>query len=268
MSATTASETDFIRYSVDGPVATVTLNRPENLNPLGPAQFPPILEAIRKATADPSVRVLVFTGAGKAFSAGGDIKTMEARLTQPLVERWNYLTDISQVAVSLVNCPKPTVAVVRGACVGAGLSIAAACDLRIASTTSKFGAVFTKIGLASDVALSYFLPRLVGHAKALEMYYTGDLVLAEEAKQIGLVNRLVSDEKLDDEARALVAKIAGGATSSYSMVKRQIYLSLETSLKAMAEIEAAHQTIATYSQDAREGISAINEKRPPKFQGK
>ncbi len=262
-----SGESPSVLYSVSNSIATITLNRPESLNPLGPAQFPPITDAIRMASEDGSVRAVVFTGAGKAFSAGGDVKTMEARLAQPVVERWNYLSEISQVVMGLVNCPKPTIAVIRGACVGAGLSIAAACDIRVASNTAKFGAVFTKIGLASDLALSYFLPKLVGHAKALEMYYTGDLVLAEEAKAIGLVNRLVPDDRLDEEGAMLAGKIASGATAAFSMVKRQVYLSLESSLKATAELEAAHQTVATYSQDAREGIQAINEKRPPGFKG-
>lgn len=259
---------DAVVYETDGPVATIRLNRPAQLNPLGPAQFPPILEGIRKATDDPAIRVLVVTGAGKAFSAGGDVKTMEARLTQPVPGRWNYLTEISGVASSLTACPKPVVAVIRGACVGAGLSIAAACDIRLASTTAKFGAVFTKIGLASDLGLSFLLPKLVGHAKALEMYYTGELVMAEEAKAIGLVNRLVPDEKLDEEAASFVEKLASGPTGSLSMVKRQVYLALESSMRAVLELEAAHQTIATYGEDAREGIRAINEKRPPGFKGK
>ncbi len=258
----------FVLYGVADSVATLTFNRPDQLNPLGPDSFPPVIEAVERAAADPEVRAIVIRGSGKAFSAGGDVKTMEARLSQPVVERWDYLTAISRTVTSIVAAPKPTIAVVRGACVGAGLSIAAACDIRIAGSTAKFGAVFTKIGLASDLALSYFLPKLVGHAKALEMYYTGDLVKAEEALHCGLVNRLVPDESLDAEAGAFVKKVAGGATASFAMVKRQIYLSLETSLRAMAELEAAHQAVATYSQDAREGIRAINEKRPPVFKGR
>jgi 2-(1,2-epoxy-1,2-dihydrophenyl)acetyl-CoA isomerase len=258
----------MIRCAIEERVATITIDRPEVRNALGPAEWQAIARAVTEARANDQVRVLVVTGAGGCFSAGGDVKTMPERLSQPPAERRARLYDDAQVIRALRELPKPVVAAIDGACVGAGLSLALACDLRIASTRAKLGAVFHGIGLTGDFGLTWLLPRVVGPARALELVMTAEIVGAERAAAIGLVSRLVEPERLEAEARALALKLAAGPPVAQALSKAGLQRALECDLGAQLEWEAQAQAICSRTDDAREGLAALAEKRPPRFTGK
>src|SRR4051794_11450255 len=196
-------------YEVRDRIATLTLNRPERLNALGDTLREDLFDAVSKAAADPNVGVLVVTGAGRGFCSGGDVKSMseraEAGAAAPTNERFAPIRD--RVILAMRDCPKPIIAAVNGAAAGAGMNLALACDLRIASSAAKFSQAFAKRGLTPDWGGSWFLPRIVGMAKASELLFTGDAIDASEALRLGIVNAVVAPEQLMDETFKLAAKI-------------------------------------------------------------
>src|SRR5947199_4863703 len=194
-------------------VAVLTLNRPDRLNAMSPAMLDALLEALPRLAADPEVGVVVLTGAGRGFCAGGDVKAMaEGREFggTTLEEKAQALRARMEVSRWLHEMPKPTIAMVRGAAAGAGLSIALACDLRIASDSARFGTAFARVGYSGDFGGSWFLTRLVGTAKARELYYTAEILDAAQALALGLVNRVVPDARLEEETRTLATRLAHG----------------------------------------------------------
>src|SRR5262249_27625858 len=203
---------DLLETVEDG-VALLTLNRPDRLNALSREMLDAMLEALPRLAEDGNVGVVVLTGAGRGFCAGGDVKAMaEGREAEgtTLEERAQALRSRMEVARWLHQMPKPTVAMVRGAAAGAGLSIALACDLRVVSDNARFGTAFARVGYSGDFGGSWFLTRLVGTAKARELYYTAELIDAAQALTLGLVNRVVADATLESETMALARKIAKG----------------------------------------------------------
>ncbi|MGH7313417.1 MAG: enoyl-CoA hydratase-related protein, partial [Candidatus Rokuibacteriota bacterium] len=203
---------DFLEAVKDG-VAVLTLNRPDRLNALSPRMLQGLLEALPRLAEDPAVGALVLTGAGRAFCAGGDVKAMaEGREAEgvTLEARAQALRGRMEVSRWLHELPKPTIAMVRGAAAGAGLSLALACDLRIAGDSARFGTAFARVGYSGDFGGSFYLSTLVGTAKARELYFTADLVDAAEAHRLGLVNRVVPDARLEDETMALATRLARG----------------------------------------------------------
>jgi 2-(1,2-epoxy-1,2-dihydrophenyl)acetyl-CoA isomerase len=179
-----------VRYEVGGPVATVTIDRPAARNALGPAEWRALAGAIDRAGADAAVRVVVVTGAGGHFSAGGDVKTMPERLAlEPAARRVQLMEDAAAIR-GLRALPKPSIARIDGSCVGAGLSLALACDLRFASRRASFGATFHRVGLTGDFGLMHLLPRAVGAARAAELLLLADVIDATRAAEIGLINRV------------------------------------------------------------------------------
>ena len=257
-----------VRYEVANQIATLTLDRPAVRNAMGPEEWRLLAEAVARAAGDPSVRVLVLTGAGGHFSAGGDIKTMPERLALAPAERRSQLLSDAQVIRALAEVPKPVVARIDGACVGAGLSVALACDLRIASSRATFGATFHRVGLTGDFGLMYHLPRVIGAARAAEMMYLSEVIDATRAAAIGLVHRVVEADVLDGEVAALAARLAAGPPVAQALTKQGLARSADADLAAMLEWEAGAQAIASRTDDAREGVSAAVEKRAPKFTGK
>jgi 2-(1,2-epoxy-1,2-dihydrophenyl)acetyl-CoA isomerase len=256
-----------IRYTIDERVATITIDRPAAKNALGPAEWQALATAVDGARRDPAVRVVVVTGAGGCFSAGGDLKTMPERLALPPAERRARLLEDMQLIRALRELPKPVIAAIDGPCVGAGLSLALACDLRIATRRARLGAVFHRVGLTGDFGMLWLLPRTVGPARALELVMRAEIVGAAEALALGLVGRLVDDGALEAETRTLAAQLADGPPVAQALSKAGLQRALECDLASALEWEAQAQAICSRTDDALEGLAAQAEKRPPRFLG-
>lgn len=256
---------ETILYGLDEGVLTLTLNRPDVLNAFNRKMTDEIQDALRQAERDRDVRCIVFTGAGRAFSSGEDLKSRQAEGTQgfgsTLRERYN------PIILKMRNIEKPVIGSINGVAAGAGCSLALACDLRIASDKASFIEVFVRIGLVPDSGSSFFLPRLVGVSKALEMAFTGDAVNADEALRIGLVNRVVPLEDLDGATRELALRLAKGPTKAIGLAKRAINRALTMDLEQLLEYEVYAQEAAGASEDHREGLAAFLDKRPPNYLG-
>jgi len=257
-----------IDYEVRDRIATVTVNRPEVKNALGPEEWQALRVAVERAGADAAVRAVVVTGAGGTFSAGGDLKSMPERLALPRhVRRANLLAD-AQVVKVFRETPKPIVAAIEGAAVGAGLSLALACDVRIATTTAKLGATFHKIGLTGDFGMLWLLPRVVGPTRAMDLLLSSEIVDGVRAEQIGLVSRAVAPERLRDEVLAYAQRLVDGPPVAMAFTKRGLQLALEQELDALLAFEAEAQAICSKTEDVQEGLRAFREKRPPRWQGR
>jgi 2-(1,2-epoxy-1,2-dihydrophenyl)acetyl-CoA isomerase len=257
-----------IDYQVKDRVATLTLQRPEVKNALGPAEWQAIDEKLRQSAADPEVRVVVITGSGSVFSAGGDLKSMPERLALPRhVRRANLVSD-AQVIRTLRELPKIVIAMIDGPCVGAGLSLALACDVRIASTGARLGAAFHKVGLTGDFGLLWLLPRIVGPTRAMDLLLRAEIVDAAQAETLGLLTRVVAPEKLVEETYAYAARVADGPPLATAFTKRGLHLGYERTLAEMLAWEAEAQSACSKSEDAREGVTAFLERRAPRFTGR
>jgi len=256
-------------YEVKDGVATLILNRPERLNALGDTLRDDLLDAITRASADGDVRVMVITGAGKGFCSGGDVKAMneakESGRERSLMDRIAPSRDRTLLAMR--DAPQPIIAAVNGAAAGAGMNLALACDIRIASSAAKFSQAFVKRGLHPDWGGTYFLPRLVGMAKACELTFTGDVVDAGEALRLGLVSQVVAPEELMPTVLALARKIAAGPPVAIRLAKRALHRNAECGLREALEFETFAQNACSETEDAREGIRAFVEKRAPVFRG-
>ena len=263
-----------ILYEVEGAIATLTLNRPEQLNPMTRAIVAETVVALEEANADRSVRAVIVTGAGRAFSAGGDIRQLGAAGDDAAGEpptaydRRAWLKRTQQMVLAFRQCEKPVIAAVNGVAAGGGCDIALACDIRFASDRARFGEVFARIGLFPGTGGTYLLPRTVGVAKALELIWTGDLIDAVEAERIGLVTRVVAHENLLSETRAFAQRLAEGPPLALSLAKAAVYRGLDLDLSAAFDYAATAEAITLTSQDHREGVAALREKRKPTFHGR
>jgi len=257
-------------YDVRDRIATLTLNRPDRLNALGDTLREDLYDAVMKCTADADVRVLVITGAGRGFCSGGDVKSMSERsesgTTPAPTERWAPVRD--RVILAMRDCPKPIIAAVNGTAAGAGVNLALACDLRVASRAAKFSLSFVKRGLTPDWGGSWFLPRAIGTAKAFELLLTGDAIDAAEALELGLVNAVTEPEALMDRTYALARKIADGPPIAMALTKRAIHHNQEVDLRAALEFETFIQGVARETEDYKEGVKSFMEKRAPVFKGR
>jgi 2-(1,2-epoxy-1,2-dihydrophenyl)acetyl-CoA isomerase len=258
-----------ILFATDGPIAAITLNRPEKLNAFGGPMREEILDAIARVAADDGVRVLVVTGAGRGFSAGGDIHHLKRLREKNDEEGFREVLEHGQkIARAMRSLPKPVIAAVNGPCAGAGFSFALGCDVRIASEAATFGASFARIGLHPDWGGSWLLPRLVGGANACELIFTGSMVSAREAERIGLVNRVVPHEQLMPAVFELADAMAKNAPRVLRLAKESIYRSLSSDLETAFARETEVQIECFYSEDFLEGLTAFTEKRKPQFKGR
>jgi len=261
---------ECLLYEVKDGIATLTLNRPDRLNALGGSLREDLHDAVTRSAADPEVRVMVITGAGKGFCSGGDVKAMgEAKAGQrerPLIEKIAPGRDRTLLAMR--EAPQPIIAAVNGAAAGAGMNLALGCDIRIASTAARFTQAFVKRGLHPDWGGTYFLPRAIGTAKACEMIFTGDVIDAAEAERLGIVSRVVVPEELMPTAYELARRIAAGPPVAIRLAKRSIYANSELDLRAALQVETMAQNICFETEDATEGIRAFGEKRAPTFKGR
>ncbi len=251
-------------------ILTITLNRPDRLNALSLDMTDRLHAALLRAADDPDIGVIVLTGAGRAFCAGGDVKRMAAAAAAPesFEERVAGLRRRMEVSQLLHDIAKPTIAMVRGAAAGAGLSIALACDFRLVSDTARFTTAFAKVALSGDFGGHYFLTRLVGTAKARELYLTSPILGAEEAKSLGLVNRVVADAELEVTTRDFALSLAKGPRVTLGYMKKNLNLAERASLSELMDAEAIHHTHCADTDDHLEAAAAFIEKRPPVFKGR
>jgi len=250
-------------------VATLTLNRPDRLNALSTAILDGLLEALPRLGADAGVAVVVLTGAGRGFCAGGDVKGMAEGSSQlgvpDAVQRLRGRMEVSRL---LHEIPKPTIAMVNGPAAGAGLAMALACDLRVASESARFITAFVKVGFSGDFGGSYFLSKLVGSGKARELYYTGESLDASQALALGMVNAVVPDFELLDATMALARRLADGPRVALGLMKRNFNAAENGSLSELLDLEALHQVQTSKTDDHQEAALAFVEKRPPVFRGR
>ena len=251
-------------------VATIALNRPDKLNSFNSMLHEEILDALNGAAADDDVRCIVLRGEGKGFSAGADLAEVIGGGGAPNgPDLGEYLRmTYSRLVTRMVDIEKPIVAVLHGPVYGAGLGIALACDLRVAAKSAKFSVAFIKIGLIPDAGVSFFLPRIIGLGRAMEMSMLGEAVEAEEAYRVGLVNRVVPDERLEKEVAEYAGRLASLPTMAMGRIKQTLYKSFESDLAAALESEAAGQSLCGYTQDHKEGVAAFMEKREANFTGR
>lgn len=255
-----------ILQSEDAGLVTLTLDRPGVLNAMDDAMAAELLAALDRAAADPAVRALLLTGAGRAFCAGQDLGEVDRMrqgggFAEHLAATWNPLIE------RIWTLEKPVMAAVNGPAIGAGGALALACDLVVASEQALFVAAFSKLGVIPDAGLTWFLPRLVGMAKAMEIVYLGDPIDAARALHLGLVNEVVPAPTLMKRATDLALRLAAGPTQAYGAAKRVMHAAVMLPLRDTMHLEASTQDLVGETADNREGLAAFFEKRSPRFRG-
>ena len=255
---------NFILTALEAGVLTITLNRPETLNAFNDAMIFQTMKALKSAARDPSVRCIVLTGSGRGFSSGQDLKEVPGR-TGTIGDHMRHT--YNQLIMQMVTLEKPIIGAINGVAAGAGCGIALATDLRICSDQASFLQVFTKRGLVPDNGSTWFLTRLVGHARAFEMAVNAEKISATQALSWGLVNRVVPHGQLYENTQAWARQIAAGPTLAYGLTKRAMMKGLATDLETALEYEAYMQDIAGASTDSKEAIQAFLQKRTPNFTG-
>ncbi len=264
---------NVILLEKQGPIAVMTLNRPEIMNPLGQLGDGEAVRAVcQEIEADPSIRCAVLTGAGRAFSAGGDVKAMRERSGafggSPYDVREGYRRNIHLIVKSLYNLEVPLIAAVNGAAIGLGCDVACMADIRIASDKAKFGVTFLKLGLIPGDGGAWLMPRIVGASRAAELLFTGNVIGAEQAAEWGLISRVVPADTLMDEAMALAESIAAQPPQSLRLAKTLLRHGTLSSYDTIMEMSAASQALMHHTEDHIEGVDAILEKRTPEFKGR
>jgi enoyl-CoA hydratase/carnithine racemase len=261
--------TDEIKYEVDQGIATITLNRPEVMNAFSTEMLDAWYEALRSAQGDDAVHVIIVTGAGKAFCSGGDIKRMGDRQESTPLDRKTYLAGtIQRIPLLLETIDKPVIAAINGAATGAGMDFALHCDLRYAAESARLGETYVRVGLVPGGGGTWFLPRLVGTAKALELFCTGDLISAQEAERIGIVNKVLPDAELMAHVRSVAQRIAQGPPQSIRFIKRAVYQGMRIDLRTSLDLISSHFAVVSSTADHKEAVEAWREKRKPKFTGR
>jgi len=259
---------DIVLQHLDGGLLTITMNRPDRRNALNVEMTTGLIDAARRAAEDHEVRAVLLKGAGGTFCVGGDVKAMaEGRVAPPFEGKMATLRSRMEVSRILHELPKPVVAQVDGAAAGAGLSIALACDLRVASESAKITTAFAKVGLSGDFGGTYFLTQLLGSAKARELYLTSPVLTAQEALALGMVTRVVPDAEVGAAAHELAMSLAQGPSVTLGYIKKNINNAEHLSLEACFDAEAMHHSRCSDTADHKEAAQAFVEKRKPIFQG-
>ena len=255
--------------TIENGVALLVMNRPDKLNALNNELANALNQTFEKLGKNEAVRVVVITGAGRAFCAGGDLAAIgkgreakDSRQLEPILRAG------MGAMLRMRMIPQPVIAAVNGAAAGAGMNVALAADIRIAAEEATFGQNFSKVGLFPDYGGTYFLPQLVGPSKAAELFYTGEMIDSATALKLGLVNRVVPGAQLEAEVKAFAAKLAAGPPIAIRLVKQTLFGSEKEALGRAMEAEVHHQMRCFASEDSLEGIHAFFEKRPAKFQGR
>ena len=259
---------DYIDIADDDGIVKITLNRPEKLNAFVGHMRRDLAEALEHAGSDRSVRVVIITGAGRAFCAGGDVAYMAELIERRDTDEFSRLLGSARRVVTVIRqMTKPVIAAVNGPASGAGCNLALACDLRLASTQATFSQSFVKLGLHPDWGGTYFLPQLVSPNKACELFFLGEMIDAHEALQLGIVNRVVEPDALHEATQELATRLRDASPLSIAGAKQAVYLSQSAELEEMLRYETEAQLRCFESEDGREGIRAFLEKRAPRFTG-
>ena len=262
-----------LKVEVKNRVGILTMNRPDKLNALTPAMGTVAVAALKELAANPEVGVVVLTGAGRGFCAGGDVSAMQrgaeiASTGATLEQQIDKLRERHEWPWLLYTIPKVTIAVVNGPVAGAGLGLALSCDLRIASDQARFGTAYARVGYGGDFGTTWQLTRLVGQAKAKELFFLPDMIAADEAYRLGLVNRVVPHDKLWEEAMTVAERIAAGPLVSYRYMKANINLAATVDFRTLLDREAETHLRCGQTEDHQEGVRAFLEKRTPHFRGR
>jgi len=258
---------DVLLYELSEGVATLTMNRPDNLNALSEDLALALQETLARVAADDAVRCVVLTGAGRGFCSGADLSSvnMEPGDKIPVADILRRL--YNPIVLPITQMEKPVVAAVNGVAAGAGASLALACDFRIASEKARLYQAFIKIGLVPDSGAHFFLVKMLGTAKAAELAMLGDIIDAAECERLGLFTRVVSADKLAEEARAFALRLANGPTKALGLTKKALAYATTHDLAQVLDYEADLQSQAAMTQDNIEGVMAFLQKREPKFTG-
>jgi 2-(1,2-epoxy-1,2-dihydrophenyl)acetyl-CoA isomerase len=254
-----------IRTDLADGVQTITLHQPDRLNALSSEMLGELSQAVRAAERDDAIRALVLTGAGRGFSSGADIGEFEFRDGTAADLGEALRTQLNPLMTRIHVLEKPVLAAINGVAAGAGLSLALACDLRYAAQSAQLVLAFVRIGLVPDAGLFYFLPRLIGPAKTLELAWTRDPLGAQEAHELGMVNKVVPDGEVLQHTQEVAARLARGPRKVTALIKRAVNQAHELPLERVLELEASYQTLASRDPDFAEGVAAFREKRAPSF---
>lgn len=269
MSEAAPATVPVLLESIQDGIAVLVMNRPERMNALNNELATALHGSLQRIAKDDSIRVVVLTGAGRAFCAGGDLGVIgKGREANNVKELEPLLRAGMGMVVTMRTMPQPVIAAINGAAAGAGMNVALAADIRISAEEATFGQNFAKVGLFPDYGGTYFLPELVGPSKAAEMFYTGDMIDAQTALKLGLVNRVVPAAQLEAEVKTLAKKIASGPPLTIRAVKRTMFAEKKEALERALEAEVEYQMKCFASEDCLEGVHAFFEKRAPQFRGR
>lgn len=272
-----------VLFKVEEGIATITLNRPERSNAFSVEMIKGWIDALELVRDDDSINVAILTGNGKAFCAGGDLKAVKERKgffmdtelsghafdAKTAIGRKNSLAKLIQrIPLLLEEIDKPIIAAINGDAIGAGLDMALMCDYRIASEKARFSEGYIKLGVVPGDGGAYFLPRVVGISKALELLWLGDLIDAGEAARIGLVDRVVPDDSVMEETLRFAQRLSRSPSIAVRMIKRAVYQGLRMDLRSSLDLISSHMAVVSETEDFTEGVNAILEKRPPAFKGR
>jgi enoyl-CoA hydratase/carnithine racemase len=259
---------DLLKYEIVDGIATITLNRPEKMNAFTGEMMDDWVAALEDCRTRPDVRAIVMTGTGRAFTTGGDVESFSGSAKQTPQGIRNHLVGGSQRLIrKIAEIDKPVIAALNGFATGGGLDIALACDIRFAAETARFAETYAKMGLIPGMGGAWLLPRIVGVAKALELFWSTDWVDAREAERIGLVNKVFPDAELMEATRAFARKAADGAPLAVQTIKRLVRTGLGQDLTTALDMVASEMTVVRSSEDHREALAAFKEKRKPTFTG-
>lgn len=259
---------DTILYAIADGVATLTLNRPDKLNAFNRAMTDRWLACLEDARDDDAVRAIVITGAGRGFCTGGDVSDMGGdAATTPLAVKQRLAGGVQRIPELLARIDKPVIAAINGVATGAGLDLALMCDIRFAAASARMAETYVRVGLVPGAGGAYFLPRIVGVAKALELFWSGEFVDAAHALELGLVNQVFPDAELAAATQAFAAKVAAAPPLSVRLIKRAVYQGMRSDLSTSLDMISSHMTLVRNSADHAEAVAAMREKRVGVFHG-
>ncbi len=259
---------DNLIYTKEENIGIITLNRPKQRNPLTTRMGAELRELVTAVKGDRSIRAVILTGAGKSFSAGGDLRMLERSRCASGYDNKNYYRDFYPLFLSIMELEVPVIAAINGHAIGAGLCLALACDIRYAAEDAVLGLNFTRLGIHPGMGATWFLPRIVGMQRAAELLYTGRNISGTEAGEMNLVAGVFKGEELMEKVMDRAEDIASSAPIAVQMVKKALRQSMDNSLDAQLEFESFCQGMTLGTGDFREGIKSIKEKKPPRFTGK
>jgi enoyl-CoA hydratase/carnithine racemase len=256
---------DQLLFSVNEGIARITLNRPERMNAFTFEMIDAWTAALQQCRTDDGVKVIMVTGVGNAFCSGGDIVEMGDRMSQtPEQRKYELFNRIERIPLTLEDIDKPVIAVVNGVATGAGMDMALMCDLRFAAKSARFAETYIKVGLVPGAGGAHFLPRLVGVSKALELFWTGDFIDADEALRIGIVNKVFPDETLIEDAEKIARRIAKAPAQTVRMIKRAIYQGMRNDLRTNLDLISSHYAVITAGQDHKDLVQKFIAERAKK----